>query len=49
MSGYLADNVEDAPEYIKAVAEKPELETLYYRDGEGLGVHRLDIGAGNCH
>lgn len=34
----LADNVEDAPEYVKAVSENPELETLYYSDGEGLGI-----------
>jgi caffeoyl-CoA O-methyltransferase len=34
----LADNVEGAPEYIKAVSENTELETLYYSDGEGLGI-----------
>jgi caffeoyl-CoA O-methyltransferase len=34
----LADNVEDAPEYIKTVSRNPELETLYCSDGEGLGI-----------
>jgi caffeoyl-CoA O-methyltransferase len=34
----LADNVDSAPEYVKAVSENPELETLYYSDGEGLGI-----------
>ena len=34
----LADNVGSAPEYVKAVSESPELETLYYSDGEGLGI-----------
>jgi predicted O-methyltransferase YrrM len=34
----LADNVDNAPEYVKAVSENPELETLYYSDGEGLGI-----------
>ncbi len=34
----LADNVDMAPEYVKAVSNNPELETLYYSDGEGLGI-----------
>jgi len=34
----LADNVDSAPEYVKEVSENPELETLYYSDGEGLGI-----------
>ncbi len=34
----LADNVGMAPEYRKAVSTNPELETLYYSDGEGLGI-----------
>jgi len=34
----LADNMGSAPEYVKAVSENPELETLYYSDGEGLGI-----------
>ncbi len=34
----LADNVGMAPEYQKAVSTNPELETLYYSDGEGLSI-----------
>jgi caffeoyl-CoA O-methyltransferase len=34
----LTDNVDDAPEYVRAVSENAELETLYYSDGEGLGI-----------
>ncbi len=34
----LADNVESAPEYVRAVSENSELETLYYNDGRGLGI-----------
>jgi predicted O-methyltransferase YrrM len=34
----LADNVDSAPEYVKAVSANPELETLYYSDGERLGI-----------
>jgi len=34
----LADNVGMAPEYRKAVSTNPELETLYYSDGEGLSI-----------
>ncbi len=34
----LADNVGMAPDYQKAVSSNPELETLYYSDGEGLGI-----------
>jgi predicted O-methyltransferase YrrM len=34
----LADNVEDAPEYMSAISNNPELETLYYSDGENLGI-----------
>jgi caffeoyl-CoA O-methyltransferase len=34
----LTDNVDNAPEYVKAVSENADLETLYYSDGEGLGI-----------
>jgi caffeoyl-CoA O-methyltransferase len=34
----LADNVEDAPEYVSAISKNPELDTLYYSDGENLGI-----------
>jgi caffeoyl-CoA O-methyltransferase len=34
----LTDNVDDAPEYVRAVSKNAGLETLYYSDGEGLGI-----------
>ncbi len=34
----LADNVEAAPEYVRAVSDNAALETLYYNDGEGMGI-----------
>jgi caffeoyl-CoA O-methyltransferase len=34
----LTHNVDDAPEYVKAVSENAALETLYYSDGERLGI-----------
>jgi len=34
----LADNVSMAPDYVRAVSTNPELETLYFSDGGGLGI-----------
>jgi caffeoyl-CoA O-methyltransferase len=34
----LAHNIEMAPAYVKAVNANPELETLYYMPGSGLGI-----------
>jgi predicted O-methyltransferase YrrM len=34
----LAHNVDSAPEYIKAVTTNPDLETVFYMQGAGLGV-----------
>jgi caffeoyl-CoA O-methyltransferase len=34
----LADNLDAAPEYVKALSENPGLETLYHGDGARLGI-----------
>jgi predicted O-methyltransferase YrrM len=34
----LAHNVDSAPEYVKAVTTNPDLETVFYMQGAGLGV-----------
>lgn len=34
----LAHNIDTAPEYVKAVTENAELETIFYMQGGGLGV-----------
>lgn len=34
----LAHNIDMTPDYVKAVAENPELETVFYRQGGGLSV-----------
>jgi caffeoyl-CoA O-methyltransferase len=34
----LAHNIETAPEYVKAVSDNPNLETIFYMQGGGLGV-----------
>ena len=34
----LAHNVDSAPEYVKAVTTNPDLETVFYMQGTGLGV-----------
>jgi predicted O-methyltransferase YrrM len=34
----LAHNVDMAPDYLKAVTTSADLETIFYRDGGGLGV-----------
>ncbi len=34
----LADNVEMSPDYYRAVTTNPALETVFYSDGEGLGI-----------
>ena len=34
----LAHNVDMAPEYVKAVTSNPDLETVFYMEGRGLGI-----------
>jgi len=34
----LAHNVDSAPEYVRAVTTNPDLETVFYMQGAGLGV-----------
>jgi predicted O-methyltransferase YrrM len=34
----LAHNVEMVPDYVRAVTSNPDLETIFYREGAGLGV-----------
>ena len=34
----LAHNVDMAPEYVKAVTSNPDLETIFYMEGRGLGI-----------
>jgi predicted O-methyltransferase YrrM len=34
----LAHNVDSAPDYVKAVTTSPDLETVFYMQGAGLGV-----------
>jgi caffeoyl-CoA O-methyltransferase len=34
----LAHNIEMAPDYVKAVTNNPDLETVFYMQGAGLGV-----------
>lgn len=34
----LAHNIEMTPEYVQAVTHNPDLETIFYREGGGLGV-----------
>ncbi len=34
----LAHNIEMSPEYVKTVTSSPELETIFYMEGGGLGV-----------
>src|SRR5690349_484374 len=34
----LAHNVDMAPDYVKAVTTNPDLETIFYLEGNGLGV-----------
>lgn len=34
----LAHNITSAPDYVKAVQENPQLETIFYMDGNGMGV-----------
>jgi caffeoyl-CoA O-methyltransferase len=34
----LAHNVDMAPDYVRVVTGNPALETLFYREGEGLGI-----------
>lgn len=34
----LAHNVDMAPEYVKAVTTNPALETIFYMEGNGLGI-----------
>jgi predicted O-methyltransferase YrrM len=34
----LAHNVDMAPEYVKAVTSSPDLETIFYMEGRGLGI-----------
>ncbi|MCC6341538.1 MAG: class I SAM-dependent methyltransferase [Bryobacterales bacterium] len=36
----LAHNIEMTPDYVKAVSANPDLETVYYMEGAGLGVSR---------
>jgi predicted O-methyltransferase YrrM len=34
----LAHNVEMVPDYVKAVTANPDLETIFYMEGNGLAV-----------
>lgn len=34
----LAHNIDSAPDYVRAVTTNPDLETVFYRQGAGLGV-----------
>jgi len=34
----LAHNIEMVPDYVSAVTSNPDLETIFYREGAGLGV-----------
>ena len=34
----LAHNIDTAPDYVRAVTTNPDLETVFYREGGGLGV-----------
>lgn len=34
----LAHDIDSAEDYVKAVSGNPELETVYYMDGQGLGI-----------
>ncbi len=34
----LAHNIDMAPDYVKAVTTSPDLETIFYRQGAGLGI-----------
>jgi caffeoyl-CoA O-methyltransferase len=34
----VADNMDMAPDYVQAVTNNPDLETLYYREGAELGI-----------
>jgi len=34
----LAHDIDSAEDYVKAVSANPDLETIYYMDGQGLGI-----------
>ena len=34
----LAHNIDMAPDYVKAVTTNPDLETIFYKEGAGLGI-----------
>jgi len=36
----LAHNIDMTPDYVRAVAANPDLETVYYMEGAGLGISR---------